>query len=142
MDDSGGSGHGHQPAPYEVRVTTHGKMHGWVEFSLKHLQDSDIPLRLHTLPAPSHKEKPSGHDAPADLVPETKDRMPDSTTTIPRLISVVEIIKREYLKTLSLKESRSLTGLHQYNEIGVLDSSTAPEDRDQMVAQALAGTSL
>ena len=38
-----------------------------------------------------------------------------------RLISVVEIIKREYLKILETTHSTRLHGLHQYNEIGTLE---------------------
>lgn len=42
---------------------------------------------------------------------------------IPRLVSVVEIVKREYLKMLdsALAEKGTLSGLHQYNELGELD---------------------
>lgn len=68
--------------------------------------------------------------------------MPASTATIPRLISVVEIIKREYLKTLSSEEPNLLTGLHQYNEMGLLEATPEQEDRAQMVADVLAGTNL
>ena len=41
----------------------------------------------------------------------------------PRLVSVVEIIKREYVKMLdpALAENGALKGLHQYNELGELD---------------------
>ncbi|KAL0576811.1 hypothetical protein V5O48_005181 [Marasmius crinis-equi] len=41
--------------------------------------------------------------------------------TIPRLVSVVEIIKREYIKVLEMKHSTRLIGLHQYNQIGTLE---------------------
>lgn len=44
-----------------------------------------------------------------------------STNTVSRLISVVEIIKREYLKILETTRSTRLHGLHQYNEIGTLE---------------------
>ena len=44
-----------------------------------------------------------------------------STGTVSRLISVVEIIKREYLKTLETTHSARFHGLHQYNEIGILE---------------------
>jgi hypothetical protein len=46
----------------------------------------------------------------------------NATTTIPRLISVAEIIKREYVKVLESKRSPRLEGLHQYNEIGCLEN--------------------
>lgn len=38
-----------------------------------------------------------------------------------RLVTVVEIIKREYLKVLETTRSTRLLGLHQYNEIGTLE---------------------
>ena len=44
-----------------------------------------------------------------------------STSMVSRLISVVEIIKREYLKILETTHSTRLHGLHQYNEIGTLE---------------------
>jgi hypothetical protein len=44
-----------------------------------------------------------------------------STSMVSRLISVVEIIKREYLKMLETTHSTRLHGLHQYNEIGTLE---------------------
>ena len=44
-----------------------------------------------------------------------------STTTVSRLISVVEVIKREYFKTLETTRSTRRYGLHQYNEIGTLE---------------------
>ena len=78
--------------------------------------------------------------------PDTKERtISPSTTTIPRLISVVEIIKREYLKTLEITHSRVLSGLYQYNEIGYLeqyesqDGVPSEEDRTQVLAMALEG---
>ena len=55
--------------------------------------------------------------------------MHSAATTIPRLISVVEIVKREYLKTLdpALAQSGKLSGLHQYNHIGELEQPDGPE---------------
>jgi hypothetical protein len=46
---------------------------------------------------------------------------PPSTSTVPRLITVVEIIKRECLKVLETTHSARLLRLHQYNEIGTLE---------------------
>lgn len=63
--------------------------------------------------------------------------------TIPRLISVAEIIKREYLKKLdpSNSEGGALPGLHQYNEIGCLEEpdppSDDPEAQDQVRQSAI-----
>jgi len=52
-------------------------------------------------------------------------------------VSVVEIIKREYLKSLGLKHPTRLTGLHQYNELGCLEDLEAEDNRmEQDMPQA------
>jgi len=63
-------------------------------------------------------------------------------STIPRLISVVEILKREYLKTLDISSGKA-TGLHQYNELLWKRGETANEgeDRASAIERALEGTS-
>lgn len=74
-----------------------------------------MPLTLHTLPNPTN--------------PDAKT---NSNTVIPRLISVAEIIKREYIKLLQEQRSARLYGLHQYNQLGVLeDLSPAPADDEE-----------
>lgn len=95
--------------------------------------NEDRSLVLHTLPALQSSQKsktdivaqnmqsPVGEPQDAHIAETEKNaRLPTPTATIPRLISVVEIIKREYLKTLdtSLADSGNIVGLHQYNEIG------------------------
>ena len=71
-----------------------------------------------------------------------------SVRNIPRLISVVEIIKREYFKTLpSGPES---TGLHQYNHLGFLEErelnssyeEADEESRQRGITAALEGRNL
>lgn len=60
-----------------------------------------------------------------------------STSTIPRLISVVEIVKREYLKG-------STIGLHQFNQLLFEDRSQVPvegENRASALLLALEGSS-
>ena len=120
------------------------------------------PLVLHTLPAAKGKSPETQTDGGADRGPEAgggssagpkgkakkKEGLHPSMATIPRLVSVVEIIKREYLKTLDpgLAERGSLSGLHQYNEIGdiveaghVEREADAEEERLESLAQALQG---
>ena len=106
------------------------------------------PLVLHTLP--SSKERPvlsknvnaqpdtaPLHEPDTNPVEETPAEEPDRkkrkiarpTATIPRLVSVVEIIKREYGKWASTRQApdggppdESLRlGLHQYNELATLE---------------------
>ncbi|EPS96728.1 hypothetical protein FOMPIDRAFT_1107769, partial [Fomitopsis schrenkii] len=140
-----------------IRVTNHGKLHAWVEFALQFLENNpDRPLTFHTMP-PARIEHPTedATEPPSEAQPnETppasskKPRIHTSTTTIPRLISVVEIVKREYLKALdpALALSGNLSGLHQYNQIGELEqpdepqgSLSAEEQRQRDISQALSG---
>ena len=69
--------------------------------------------------------------------------MPNSLAIVPRLISVVEIIKREYLKQLDAihQEHGKLAGLYQYNEIGCLaDPEPEGEEADREAARVSALT--
>lgn len=61
------------------------------------------------------------------------EKMHPSLALIPRLVSVVEIIKREYVKMLdpALAEKGTVSGLHQYNELGELSVSTADAGEDE-----------
>ncbi|TFK86710.1 hypothetical protein K466DRAFT_587010 [Polyporus arcularius HHB13444] len=126
-----------------MRITNHGKINGWVSFALDHLQKhEDRPLVLHTLPASKGKARASVQDAVAEE--KTSKGLHPSMATIPRLVSVVEIIKREYLKTMdpALAEAGSLSGLHQYNEVGDLadaGAENAEEGRLESLARALQG---
>jgi hypothetical protein len=79
---------------------------------------------------------------------ETRSGLSASTTAIPRLITVVEIIKREYLAAMNAKRSPHIVGLFQYNEIGSLEDQVENETeegeesagiRAKMITEALAG---
>lgn len=113
----------------EIRITSHGKMKAWIAFALDNLLDDNDgakPVVLHTLPNPNPK-------APST----TSSTSSSSTLLIPRLISVVEIIKREYLKTLEMKHSTRLSGLHQYNEVGSLEELGLTPDNEEDDQRAL-----
>ncbi len=81
---------------------------------------------------------------------DTRNGFSASTTAIPRLITVVEIIKREYLTVMNAKRSPQLVGLFQYNEIGSLEDQAENEkeeegeenasDRMKIITEALAGS--
>ncbi|KZS99931.1 uncharacterized protein LAESUDRAFT_667324 [Laetiporus sulphureus 93-53] len=143
---------------HEIRITNHGKIRAWVEFALEFFQKNpDRPLTFHTLPAAKSKgadrqcaAQETGGDetegqAEAATVAKKQQRMHTSMSTIPRLVSVVEIVKREYLKTLDpgLSEAGKLSGLHQYNEVGELEvdisAETSEEQRQMALAIALQG---
>jgi len=128
--------------PHLIRITNHGKIQAWVAFALEFFKKNDgRPLVLHTLPA----SKPTAKELPAPTAPggeptsHVSQGKCSSTSTIPRLITVVEIIKREYLKTLKLSK---LSGLHQYNEIGYLEDlqdNASGESRTNALVLALEG---
>ena len=63
-----------------------------------------------------------------------------STVTIPRLISVVEIVKREHLERLKARRSSSLAGVHQYNEIGALEDLPSSRPPSPDVTEMLSGS--
>lgn len=116
-------------------------------------ENEEKALVLHTLPGAikSKKTEVAADDKESQEVPqgtdadnkEKKGKLSVSTITIPRLISVVEIIKREYLAAMNAKRSPDLVGLYQYNEMGSLENETGEdgeEDRAKMITEALSGT--
>ncbi|KAG9225785.1 hypothetical protein CCMSSC00406_0007795 [Pleurotus cornucopiae] len=134
-------------SPHFIRITSHGKIQNWVSFALDFFEkQTQGTLILHTLPPGlPHLLNGSTDLIEAKIEPPPKsDRGADLA---PRLISVVEIIKREYLKILASSKSARLIGLHQYNEIGCLEdlepakqqSQVAEEERTANILQALEG---
>ncbi|KAI8969853.1 hypothetical protein BD414DRAFT_470611 [Trametes punicea] len=129
---------GRPSTPHEIRITHHGKIANWVTFALDYFKKyEERPLVLHTLPATQGRAGQTTDDREIGAQGQTSDSavpagartnrkraegLHPSMATIPRLVSVVEIIKREYLKTLdaALAERGCLSGLHQYNEVGDL----------------------
>ncbi|KAL9713276.1 hypothetical protein Ac2012v2_004517 [Leucoagaricus gongylophorus] len=120
--------------PKQLRITSNGKIKNFVSFALKFFQKYDSrPLVLHTLP----RDPPS----------QTTGDLNNATLVIPRLISVVEIIKREYIKLLGDTHSQRFVGLHQYNQLGTLEDlgygETAEEDsiedRAKLIELAMQG---
>ncbi|KAF8627883.1 hypothetical protein AX15_004199 [Amanita polypyramis BW_CC] len=129
-----------QQAAHHVRITTNGKIKSYVSFALKWFDENeDTPIVFHTLPhaflAPPEKRE---RNEPAANENDTKQRASATTTQqppstksvtsmVPRLISVIEIIKREFLRNLAIHHSPRLAGLHQYTEIGCLEDLQKPD---------------
>lgn len=95
------------------------------------------PLVLHTLPAKPTASKESQAESEGG---GKKRKISPATNDVPRLISVVEVIKREFKGG----------ALHQYNEIGCLEASEsyrpvagvpneAGEERQAALEKALEG---
>ncbi|KAH7912307.1 hypothetical protein BJ138DRAFT_1004665 [Hygrophoropsis aurantiaca] len=94
---------------HSIRITKQGKMRHWVKHALDFFQDNpENEISLYTSPT----------DA--------------SASTLPKLISVVEIIKREYLTSLGLS-STNLTGLHQHNQLLYEEQSEAVDGDQRFV---------
>jgi len=114
-----------------IRITGHGKIRTWVAFALDFLDENeDQPLILHTLPPTEEAPSAAAAEQSGNEVSKVRSRRSGSKTatdTIPRLITVAEIIKREHLERLRVKKSPLTYGVHQYNEIGCLeDLSPSP----------------
>lgn len=93
-------------------------------------------LTLHTLPAPPKPTKP-GQAVPTAMAEEGEDiratkrrKLASPTDDLPRLISVVEIIKREFHRLVLNKKAGSGnppgTLLHQYNVLACLEDDQPP----------------
>ncbi|WWD02775.1 hypothetical protein V865_000817 [Kwoniella europaea PYCC6329] len=111
--------------PYKMRITSGGSISSYVDFAINFLNNNPhTPLVLHTLPPPQPNQKNT------EVEPSTTSKYSTTlltcTTTISRLISVVEIIKRSYIEQLrsSSNDSKAKTkgkmrmskGIWQYTE--------------------------
>ncbi|KAJ7032014.1 hypothetical protein C8F04DRAFT_1222005 [Mycena alexandri] len=147
MTDAKGKGKARQEPPVNepenpqlIRITNHGKITTWVAFALDFLDKHEfIPVVFHTLPATPRPTAENIEGATAN-----PPSLSHTASTVPRLISVVEIVKREYMKKLELEHSSTLTGLYQYNEIGTLEDlglnipdPGPPQDADSARSQAI-----
>ncbi|KAF5384693.1 hypothetical protein D9757_006240 [Collybiopsis confluens] len=131
-----------------IRITRTGKMTHWITYALKCLEEEEKrPIIVHTLPR--YSKDPAGSNESLERPDPSKNasKIANSLITTPRLISVIEIIKREYLNSLDKKRSTRVIGLHQYNEIGSLEelspvdspAQATEEQRMEKIAMALEG---
>lgn len=119
-----------------LRITRHGKLRFWVKKALDFFEVRSVahaPPKHPTL-AQSHPSRPLVlYSPPADV----------SASTIARLVSVVEIIKREYLKGRDVSTGDA-SGLHQYNQLLFEERGRIPvegDDRSDALHLALDGRS-
>jgi len=125
---------------HHVRITDHTKIRQYVKFCLGYLTVSipnliALPLTLlqenpramlvlHTLPNAEPKQAEDAGEEPAVT---KKRKLPSPTEDIPRLISVAEIIKREFVALVASNKAGagnpSGTVLHQYNVLECLPTS-------------------
>ncbi|KAF8958862.1 hypothetical protein BDZ97DRAFT_2046387 [Flammula alnicola] len=112
-----------------IRITQQGKMKSWITLSLKFFEVCCLCriLTLHTLPALVDPDVHPCHLTDQQSIAQQTASI--VTSVVPRLISVVEIIKREYIKNLETKRSSRTIGLHQYNELGTLEELGIVIDR-------------
>ncbi|KIJ51031.1 hypothetical protein M422DRAFT_44232 [Sphaerobolus stellatus SS14] len=140
--------------PREIRITSGGKINVYVKAGLKHLREnSKAPLIFHTLPA---KDKQVSNPEPGVEVqedseghPKKKRKLVPTTLGISKLISVVEILKREYSAwALSRQDADGKhlddelrLGVHQYNELTTLEDEQN-EPGESTVHELLQGKNL
>ncbi|CAD6574127.1 MAG: hypothetical protein TREMPRED_001014 [Tremellales sp. Tagirdzhanova-0007] len=122
---------------HHMRITSAGSIASYVRFALSFLQaNPNRALVLHTLPLPSASTKPSSEAS------TSSSTLTPSLLTAPRLVSVVEIIKREYISKLDGSECRkgkhTATGIWQYTETGLLPDRHPTRD-EQSLTRVLEG---
>ena len=81
----------------------------------------------------NHENEVTGKSERVEDAGETAVNAAACTTTIPRLITVAEIIKREYLKAQKPKlgDGKSMVGLYQYNYLGCYEDENGRTGESQ-----------
>ncbi|KAF8963486.1 hypothetical protein BDZ97DRAFT_1820136 [Flammula alnicola] len=94
-----------------IRITQQGKMKWWISVSLNFFEnpEEDKSLILHTLPHFVDAQAEPGSVAGARTLAQQSASA--VTSVVPRPISVVEIIKREYMKKLETTRSTGELGI-------------------------------
>ncbi|ORY32570.1 hypothetical protein BCR39DRAFT_522914 [Naematelia encephala] len=112
--------------PHKMRITSGGSIASYVKFALTFLDENPHrPLILHTIapppPPPPTTTTPTKGTKPSKRPTST---LTPSLLNTPRLISVVELIKRAYMQRIESPESRKgkerAIGIWQYTESGLL----------------------
>ncbi|GAA6010581.1 hypothetical protein JCM11491_002981 [Sporobolomyces phaffii] len=83
-----------------IRVRTDKKMNSLIKVALAFLRDDpDKPIVLHSFPTP--RPAPATSTASSSSAPTMSLHGSNSVDAVPKLVSVVEVIKREYVRFLS-----------------------------------------
>jgi hypothetical protein len=120
-----------------MRITSGGQVAGYVNFALTFLkvrsthpriqltreENQDRSLILHTLP-PANSEASSSNSSSSSLS--------SALLATPKLVSVVEKIKREYMAYINSKDvgkgKNKAVGIWQYNESGTLSQGQEQQE--------------
>ncbi|KAG9005067.1 hypothetical protein FRB93_009936 [Tulasnella sp. JGI-2019a] len=125
--------------PHSMLITAHQKDRVFIAFALRFFQENpQRPLVLHTRKAEPSREAKAASDVQEDLeisksnTAKGRDLGYSCTRLTPKLITIVEIIKRELpiaLKRTSMETggTRDVGKLHQYNEVLCLEDEEGQE---------------
>ncbi|KAL7412002.1 hypothetical protein BDY24DRAFT_394266 [Mrakia frigida] len=92
-----------ETSPHLMRISTQGHLKNYVAFALKFLQENPPrPLTMHTLPPTPTPTSAEPLASSSTFKPKPSKARSNTTHLIPKLISTVEIVKREYLALLAL----------------------------------------
>jgi len=123
--------------PHRMRITSGGQVAGYVNFALTFLkvcptqpryqltrqENPDRSLVLHTLP-PNNTESSSSKPGSSSLS--------SALLATPKLVSVAEKIKREYMSYINAKDigkgKNKAVGIWQYNESGTLSQGEEQQE--------------
>ncbi|GAA5869441.1 hypothetical protein JCM3774_001453 [Rhodotorula dairenensis] len=109
-----------------LRVASHTDMTAAVHFSLEKLASTpNRPLVLHTLPPPPTATTSSSSPAPStSAVPISQKQVETAVEALPKLVSVLEIIKREFPSCSGPSNgAKSPHPLHQYTRLTTFETA-------------------
>ncbi|GAA5875071.1 hypothetical protein JCM16303_004999 [Sporobolomyces ruberrimus] len=122
-----------------IRIRTDKKMNVLIKFALSSLRDQpDVPIILHCFPSPPPPPPPSlapnAHSAVPQASTSKQEIKSNSIEAVPKLVSIVEVIKREYVRFLSETSSASTAsekGKERAIEPGVVEEGEGEETRQK-----------
>ncbi|GAA6004587.1 uncharacterized protein JCM10292_005683 [Rhodotorula paludigena] len=105
---------------HPLRIASHSHIHATVHWALAHLQDpANPPLVLHTLPPPPPAAASSSSSSTSTIAPLSAPTLAHATAALPKLVSVAELVKRQFAHV----SSAPTTG--ESLELGLEDATRA-----------------